>query len=269
MGHVSIYVPSDTHMHVEACRDLSLEWIRTYIHKYPFVHTYRYLHFSMESCKCLSSFACLAPTLFSRFFPYIGIWNRFFVLVGSCMMSDRLFAFMDATGCADLVTYNTLLKSFTATGQLAEAERVFAMMDGEGEEDDEGEADDDEKQEEQGQRAACLYGSPSGAGNGDEKVYTSDGTMRGKSKERRRRKIAPDAVTFNLLVNAAVSAGQLDKAWGYIDRLKKANLAVSLSERDSFLFFILSFFSEATFVLQKSLHSSFQRDICTERGRPT
>ncbi|PFH31497.1 pentatricopeptide repeat domain-containing protein [Besnoitia besnoiti] len=95
-------------------------------------------------------------------------------------MTDRLFSFMESTGCADLVTYNTLIKSFTTSGQLHLAEQILARMEG------------------------C--GEPSAI------------------KERRNR-IAPDEVTFNLLVNAAVSEGKLDKAWEYIDRIRKANLS--------------------------------------------
>ncbi|KYF50220.1 pentatricopeptide repeat domain-containing protein [Toxoplasma gondii ARI] len=113
------------------------------------------------------------------------------------VMTGQLFKFMETTGCADLVTYNTLVKSFTANGELHAAEQVLARMEG---------------------RENTLEAELSGAhlGMGFE----------GKSENGvlNRPKISPDEVTFNLLVNAAVSAGDPDKAWEYIDRIKKANL---------------------------------------------
>lgn len=148
--------------------------------------------------------------------------------------SDRLFSFMDATGCADLVTYNTLLKSFTATGQLGAAERVFALMEKE-EKDEGGHAEADEnavyRGRLQGNRGVGSLRVVSGSERGGQAACHRGGLPPGLAGEtggrERSKRIAPDAVTYNLLVNAAVSAGQLDKAWGYIDRLKKANLAVS------------------------------------------
>ncbi|KEP60871.1 UNVERIFIED_CONTAM: pentatricopeptide repeat domain-containing protein [Hammondia hammondi] len=113
------------------------------------------------------------------------------------VMTGQLFKFMETTGCADLVTYNTLVKSFTANGELHAAEQVLARMEGR-----------------ENTLEAELSGAHLGLG------------FEGKSEKGvlNRSKISPDEVTFNLLVNAAVSAGDPDKAWEYIDRIKKANL---------------------------------------------
>ncbi|CBZ56205.1 putative PPR repeat-containing protein [Neospora caninum Liverpool] len=114
------------------------------------------------------------------------------------VMTGQLFTFMETTGCADLVTYNTLVKSFTGNGELHAAEQVLARMEG---------------------RENTLEDELSAA-------YVSLGieSQSEKGVLKNRPRISPDEVTFNLLVNAAVSAGDPDKAWEYIDRIKKANL---------------------------------------------
>lgn len=85
-------------------------------------------------------------------------------------LTKRLFEFIEGAGVADIVTYNTMLKSFSLSGQLEEAEKILRRMRG--------------------------------------------------------RNVPPDEVSFNLLVNAAVSCGRIDRAWHYVDELKTANMVV-------------------------------------------
>ncbi|KAL8448259.1 hypothetical protein Emag_004027 [Eimeria magna] len=83
-------------------------------------------------------------------------------------LTTRLFAFIEGAGVADIITYNTMLKFFSVSGQLEEAEKTLRRM--------------------------------------------------------RERNVPPDEVSFNLLVNAAVSCGRVDRAWHYVDELKNAEL---------------------------------------------
>ncbi|KAL8275985.1 hypothetical protein Esti_000101 [Eimeria stiedai] len=83
-------------------------------------------------------------------------------------LTKRLFAFIEGAGVADIITYNTMLKFFSVSGQLEEAEKTLRRM--------------------------------------------------------RERNVPPDEVSFNLLVNAAVSCGRVDRAWHYVDELKNAEL---------------------------------------------
>ncbi|KAL8427583.1 hypothetical protein Efla_005758 [Eimeria flavescens] len=43
-------------------------------------------------------------------------------------LTRRLFSFIEAAGVADIVTYNTMLKSFSVSGQLEEAEKILRRM---------------------------------------------------------------------------------------------------------------------------------------------
>lgn len=83
-------------------------------------------------------------------------------------LTKRLFEFIEGAGVADIVTYNTMLKSFSLSGQLEEAEKILRRMRG--------------------------------------------------------RSVPPDEVSFNLLVNAAVCCGRIDRAWHYVDELKTAHM---------------------------------------------
>ena len=116
-----------------------------------------------------------------------------YLFCGVCT-AEGLFAYIEEAGAADLVTYNTMLKGFSARGDLKEAEKILEVI--------------------------------------------------------KRRKLQPDEVSFNLLVNAAVGAGNTERAWFYVEEIQRAKMTVI------YLFIYLSIYLSISYLFSCALFAS-------------